>query len=74
MDSLALHPTPKMPPPYRLPVIAYYNIRISTSCGSRRIETKCFSETLASADESTRCQNPEKHHNQFIAPKTSNIT
>jgi hypothetical protein len=26
------------------------------------METVCFSETLASTDQSTWCQNPEEHH------------
>jgi hypothetical protein len=29
---------------------------------SLKMETVCFPETLASTDESTRCQNPEEHH------------
>jgi hypothetical protein len=31
-----------------------------------KMETVCFSETLSSTDESTRRQNPEHHHQQFL--------
>jgi hypothetical protein len=30
-----------------------------------KMETLCFSETLASTNESTRRQNPEQHHHQI---------
>jgi hypothetical protein len=29
-----------------------------------KMETVCFSKTLASIDESTWCQDPEEHHHQ----------
>jgi hypothetical protein len=31
-----------------------------------KMETVCFSETLASTDESTRLQNPEDHHHHHL--------
>jgi hypothetical protein len=32
------------------------------------METVCFSETLASTDESTRRQNPQEHHHHHHHP------
>jgi hypothetical protein len=37
------------------------------------METKYFSETVASIDESTRRQNPEDDHISFKAVKTSDL-
>jgi hypothetical protein len=34
----------------------------SIATSALKMETVCFSETLASTDESTQCQNPEEHH------------
>jgi hypothetical protein len=35
---------------------------VDTTVSALKMETVCFSETLASTDESTRRQNPEKHN------------
>jgi hypothetical protein len=37
------------------------------------MEALCFSETLASTNESTRRQNPEEHHHQFITLNTTTV-
>jgi hypothetical protein len=36
--------------------------KVSKNTSTLKMETVCFSETLASADESTRRQNPEEQH------------
>jgi hypothetical protein len=38
------------------------------------METVCFSKTLASTDESTRCQNPEENVIILTAMKTLYLT
>jgi hypothetical protein len=52
--------------------------RLVSPPSALKMETVCFSETLASTDESTRRQSSEKHHFQmqmvlkfFIEPVTS---
>jgi hypothetical protein len=37
-----------------------------------KMETVCFSETLASTDESTRHQNSEDHHHNILRRKNLN--
>jgi hypothetical protein len=38
-----------------------------------KMETVCFSETLASTDESTQHQNPEEHHHHQSKNKSTGI-
>jgi hypothetical protein len=48
-------------------------ISILSPSSSLKMETVCFSETLVPTDESTRHKNPEEHHYDPHAVKTSKL-